>query len=87
MSFNGFREKAMQDRLVIEKLSEGEKPKAIADEIGVSYSTLRRRISRYVKAIGCETPEQAVAQHVAEKIKRQMPLALRNQVDLVMKKR
>lgn len=75
------------DAAIVERLAGGERPRTIAAELGCSYSTLRRRLSRHVKAIGCATPEQAVAQHVAEKIKRAMPLALQAQVDLVMKKR
>ena len=86
MAFNGYRDKALQDRHTLEKLAEGKKPKAIAAELGVSYSTLRRRLSRHVHAIGCETVEQAVAVQTAEKIKRALPLALQAQVDLAMKK-
>ena len=86
MAFNGRSDKVPQDRMMLERLSQGEKPKAIAAEIGCSYSTLRRRLSRHVQAIGCQTVEQAVAQHVAEKIKREMPLALRAQVDIAVRK-
>lgn len=72
---------------MLDKLAEGEKPQTIAAELGCSYSTLRRRLSRYVHAIGCSTPEQAVAEHVAGKIKRVLPAALQAQVDLVMGKK
>ncbi len=72
---------------MLERLSQGFTRKAIATEIGCSYSTLRRRLSRYVKALGCESPEHAVARYVTEKIKAAMPLALQAQVDLVVRRR
>lgn len=87
MTFHGYRDKALQDRQTLEKLAEGKKPRAIAAEIGIAYPTLRRRLSRYVHAIGCETVEQAVAVQTAAKIKASLPLALHGQVDLVMKGR
>lgn len=87
MTFHGYRDKALQDRHALEKLAEGKKRKEIAAELGVSYSTMRRRLSRHVHAIGCETVEQAVAVQTAEKIKAILPLALQGQVDLVMKRR
>ena len=68
MAFNGRPDKVPQDRMMLERLSQGEKPKAIAAEIG------------------CQTVEHAVARHVAEKIKREMPLALRAQVDIAVRK-
>jgi len=84
MAFNGYRDKAALDRQTIQKLSEGKKPRVIAEEAGVSYSTLRRRLARHVHAIGCQTVEQAVAKHVAQRIKERLPLALQAQVDFAM---
>ena len=84
MSFNGYRDKAFQDRKTIERLAEGKKPRDIADEFGVSYSTLRRRLARHVQAIGCATVEQAVASHVAQKIKNWIPPALHQRVDMAL---
>ena len=72
---------------MLDRLADGDKPKMIAAELGCSYSTLRRRLSRYVQAIGCTTPEQAVAKHTVEKIKRALPSALAVQVDMVMGKK
>lgn len=79
--------RAVEDRVLIERLADGERPRTIAAEIGVSLSTVRRRLSRYVRASGFQTPEQAVAVHTAEKIKRALPMALQSQVDLVMGKK
>ena len=83
MAFNGYREKALQDRQIV---ADGEKPRQIAAELGCTYGTLRRRLSRHVQAIGCTTPEQAVAVHVAEKIRAVLPLALQRHVDLAIKR-
>lgn len=76
--------RALEDRVLIERLADGERPRMIAAAIGISLSTVRRRLSRYVRASGCETPEQAVARHTAEKIKRALPIALHLQVDLAV---
>lgn len=86
MTFNGRPDKVRQDRLTLERLSQGSTRKEIAAEIGCSYSTLRRRLSRYVKDIGCRTVEQAVAHHVAGKIKAGMPLALQGVVERLMRR-
>ncbi|HEY3159804.1 MAG TPA: hypothetical protein VGJ78_12650 [Vicinamibacterales bacterium] len=87
MTFHGYRDKALQDRHAIEKLAEGKDRRTVAAELGVSYSTMRRRLSRHVRAIGCETVEQAVALQTAAKIKLALPIALQSAVDLVMKLR
>ena len=85
MTFNGRPDKVRQDRLTLERLSQGKTRKEIAAEIGCSYSTLRRRLARYVKDLGCRSVEQAVARHVTEKIKAAMPLALQSVVERVMR--
>lgn len=87
MTFHGYRDKALQDKRALEKLAEGKTRKVAAAELGVSYSTMRRRLARHVHAIGCGTVEQAVAVQTAEKIKASLPLALQSQVDLVMKRK
>ena len=87
MAFNGYRELAVQDREVIAKLAEGKRPREIAAELGTNYETVRRRLSRHVKAIGCATPEQAVAVHVADKIRAVLPTALQGHVDLALRRR
>lgn len=86
MTFNGYRDKALQDRQALEKLAEGKKQREVAAELGVTYFTLRRRLSRHVRAIGCRTLVQAVALTTAEKIKREMPLAVRGLVDRALKR-
>ena len=87
MTFHGYRDKALQDRQALEKLAEGKDRKSVAAELGVSYSTMRRRLSRYVQAKGYKTVEHAVALATAEKIKRALPIALQGHVDFVMSKR
>ena len=87
MPFNGYREKAILDREVIAKLAEGKKPRQIAVELGETYENVRKRLTRHVHAIGCATPEQAVARHVAEKIRAVLPLALQGHVDLAVKRK
>lgn len=86
MPFNGYRRNVLIDRDTVAKLAAGEKPRQIAAELGVSYSTLRRRLSRHVKAIGCATPEQAVAVYVVERVKANVPTALHPFVDRVLKR-
>lgn len=78
--------RSMEDRDAVAKLAAGEKPRAIAADLGVSYSTLRRRLSRHVKAIGCATPEEAVAVYVVERIKTVVPLACHSAVDRLLKR-
>lgn len=79
------RDQPVDSRLLLDGLAAGKKPQAIAAEVGCAYSTLRRRLSRHVHAQGLQTVEQAVAVHVAEKIKAAMPLALQSTVDRVIK--
>lgn len=81
------RKGKVDSRVLLDRLAEGTKPRAIAAEFGCSYSTLRRRLSRHVHDAGCATVEQAVAHHVAGKIKRSLPLALHMVVDQVMRKK
>lgn len=80
--------KTFQDDLdVLDRLADGKKPRAIAAEVGCAYSTVRKRITRTVHMLGFQTPEQAVANRVADRIQAAMPLALKSTVDLVMKRR
>jgi DNA-binding NarL/FixJ family response regulator len=72
---------------LLDRLAEGKNTKAIAAELDCSWSTVRRNLSRAVHKLGYMTVEQTVAEHVAEKIKRTLPSALRAQVDLVMRKK
>lgn len=87
MSYNGSRLKAMQDRVMMDRLAEGKKLREIAPEFGCHYQTIKRRLGHYIQAMGCATKEQAVAEHTAEKIRRSLPLALQSQVDFVMGKK
>jgi len=66
-------------------LAAGKKPLALAAELGCSYSTIRRRLSRYVRSAGFATVEQAVAHHIAARIRAVLPLALRQVVDRAMR--
>ncbi len=67
----------MNSLAVLDALASGKKPRRIAVETGCAYSTMRRRIARMVHALGCKTPEQAVAAHVVKSIGAYLPLALR----------
>lgn len=71
---------------MLERLSQGSTRKEIAAEIGCTYSTLRRRLARYVKALKCQTVEQAVARHITEKIRAAMPLALQGEIERMMRR-
>lgn len=86
MPFNGFRDKALQDRRAFEMLGQGKKRRDIAVALGVSYSTLRRRLSRYVRAAGFASVEHAVAHHIAAKIRAALPLALHQIVDRALRR-
>lgn len=71
---------------LLDRLAAGERPKAIATAYGCHYVTLRRRLSRHVRALGSKTLEQAIAHHVAQRIKARLPLALHAVVDQVMRR-
>jgi IS30 family transposase len=86
MAFNGYRRNVLIDRDTVAKLAAGEKPRRIAADLGVSYSTLRRRLSRHVKAIGCTTPEQAVAEYVLGRAKAVVPTAVQPLLDRILKR-
>ena len=81
------RDQPVNSRALLDGLAAGKKPQAIAAEVGCAYSTLRRRLSRYVHSQGFQTVEQAAAVHVAERIRAVLPLALQGHVDLVVKRR
>lgn len=81
------RKGKVDSRVLMDRLAAGEKPRTIAAEFGCSYQTLRNRITRHVHDLGCRTVEQAVAEHVACKIKRALPIALETVVDQVMRKK
>ena len=81
MTYHGRPDKARQDRRALELLAQGWKPRQIAAALGCSYSTLRRRLARYVKAIGCRTVEQAVAQLVFQQVRAMLPLAWQGELD------
>lgn len=72
---------------LLDALAAGKKPRAIAAAAGCSYSTLRRRLSRHVRFCGFQSVEQAVAQHVATKIRSVLPLAFHGHVDIAMRGR
>ena len=74
-------------RVVLDRLAAGQKQKAIAAELGCSYGWLRTNLSTIVRECGYRSVEQAVAEHVAEKIKKTLPAALHRQVDLAMGKK
>lgn len=69
---------------VYEMLAHGYKPRVIAAEMGCAYQTLRNRINKNVRGRGLKTPEQAVALHIAEKIKSRVPAALHEHIDQIM---
>lgn len=71
-------------QLVLDRVAAGDRPKAIARELGVSHTYVRFRLSQGVKALGCRTPEQAAAVHVAERIRAALPAELRAVVDAVL---
>lgn len=79
--------KRIDSRDLLDALAAGQKPRSIASQMDCAYSTIRKTITRHVKTSGFQTPEQAVAHHVAERIKKSLPLALQHQVDLVMRKK
>jgi hypothetical protein len=81
------RKSKIDPRLVLDRLAQGKKPREIAAEIGCNYQSLRDRTKLVRRAMGCRTSEQAVAVHVAEKIRAVLPLALQGHVDLVLKRR
>lgn len=68
---------------LLDALAAGKKTKQIARELGCHWVTVRRRLARHVKASGFKTPEQAVAHHVAERIKARVPLAVQVIVEQV----
>lgn len=80
----GCRAKLSTQRLM-DSLAAGKKPRQIAAEAGCTYQTLRNRLARHVRRSGFATVEQAIAHHVAEKIKARMPLALQAVVDQVLR--
>lgn len=80
------RRSKVDSRVLMDRLAAGRKPRAIATEFDCSYSTIRRRLSRYVRTAGFATVEQAVAHHIAARIKAALPLALRPVVDRLMRK-
>lgn len=75
----------LNDRILLESLAKGMKPREIAAKNGETYPAIRKQIARYVQTIGCATPEEAVAKYTAEKIKRALPLAIQKLVDDSMK--
>ena len=75
------RDKPIDAVRLLDRLAEGARPRQIAAEIGVAYSTIRRRISRHVQDLGCATLEQAVAVHTTNRIKAILPLALRGELE------
>jgi DNA-binding NarL/FixJ family response regulator len=80
------RRLVLEDFAVLDQLADGKRPRAIAAEVGCAESTLRKRLSRAVRNRGFKTPEQAVAHRVADRIQRELPLALHQTVDRVMKR-
>lgn len=86
MTYHGRADKVRQDRLTLERLSQGRTRKEIAAEIGCSYSTLRRRLARYVRMLGCQTVEQAVAKHIAGEIAGRLPMAWRGEIERMMRR-
>jgi DNA-binding NarL/FixJ family response regulator len=81
------RKYPLDTRELFDRLAAGQRPKEISLECGLKSRTVEARIRRYMQPKGIRTPEQAVALHVAEKIKRSLPLALHQTVDFVMRKR
>lgn len=80
--------KAPIDRSVLmDELAAGSALKTIAANTGSSYGCMRTRLSRHLQENGFKTAEQAVAHHVAEKIKTRLPLAFHSIVDQVVKKK
>lgn len=71
---------------LLEGLAAGKKPRAIAAEVGCDYETFRRRLSRHVRSSGFRSVEQAVAHHVADRIRANLPTALHPMVDRVLKR-
>lgn len=81
------RKTRIDSRELLDRLAAGDKPRTIAAQTGVAYQSLRNHLTRYRKVAGFSTPEQAVAHHVASRIKASLPLALQSTVDLVMRKK
>lgn len=81
------RKRVIDSKLLLDELAAGKRPRAIAAETGVTYQSLRNHLTRYRKVAGFATPEQAVAHHVAEKIRASLPLALQSTVDRAIRRR
>lgn len=75
------RKRMIDSRELLDGLAAGKRPREIAEQAGVAYQSLRNHLTRYRKVAGFATPEQAVAHHVAERIKASLPLALQSAVD------
>lgn len=75
------RDNPIDSRDLLERISEGIKPRQIALEVGCAYSTIRKRIALVVHDSGCKTLEQAIAKHTVEKIKLGLPLAIRGEIE------
>ena len=77
------REHPVSDVALLNGLAVGKTPRVIAAEVGCNYETLRRRLSRHVRLSGARSVEHAVAVHIARRIRDALPLAVRNQVDVI----
>jgi DNA-binding NarL/FixJ family response regulator len=77
----------LDTRTLLDSLASGKRGPEIAADAGCSCKTVRNRVSNYRRDAGFNTVHQAVAFHVAEKIKKSLPLALHRTVDFVMRKK
>lgn len=80
------RKLKIDTRDLLDELASGKKPRQIAAQHDCSYSTFRRRLSRYVRSAGFTSVEQAVANHVLDRVRALLPLGMRKTFDLAFQR-
>lgn len=71
---------------LMNRLACGQTQREIAEALPCDYRVLRQMTSEHVRDMGCRTLAQAIAQHVAVRIRAGLPLALKPQVDQLIEK-
>ena len=69
---------------LIGRIAEGQRPKRIAGDLGLTVNCVHKRIHHHLRMAGYQTLEQAVAYYVVRKVQAGLPLALRGQLDMLM---
>jgi hypothetical protein len=80
------RKPKIDTRDLLDELASGSKPRVIAAKHDLSYSTFRRRLSRYVRSAGFTSVEQAVANHLLDRVRAFIPTGMRSTFDLAFQR-